>query len=194
MTKDQRRKAIMLGAAGVLAVVVVLDRAGLFSSGGDETGADARQAYLAQASLVERTRQVVDQEDAWRDLLAGSRSSWEGVRPSLIHGASAELAAGRLRDMVEAILRDLDLRIDSSRTLPVRTPLEGEPVRIIGLTLDVHAPNPDVLYRALDRLENIEDAITNIDRLSVQGPGLRGAPGVRVSLDLRAMAWIGQEG
>jgi len=194
MTPDNRRKTIMLGAAGLLAVVVLVDRAGLFASSGAEEGADARQAYLAQATLVERTRGMVEQEEEWRELLTRSRESWESVRPRLIHGTSAELAAGRLRDMTEAILRDLDLRIDSSRTLQVRTPLEGEPVRVIGLALDIHAPSPDVLYRAIDRLENIEEAMTNIERINVQGPGLRGAPGVRVSLNLRALAWIGQEG
>ncbi len=190
-----RTRLIIGGVAiGALATLVAADRAGALG-GGEESAGGAREAYLAQAAVVQRARGLVAQADEWRALLAQAREQWESARERMITAPSAEVATARLRDIVESTMAALDLTLDASSAGAVRSPLPDEPVRVIGLSFDFTALNPDVVHRLIDRLENLPDVVTNISSLSVNGPGPRamGAGGVRVTVELEALAWLGEE-
>lgn len=194
MTRDQRRKAMLVGAAGVLAIGVALDRAGFFSTaGGEGSDADRAASYLQQAALVERNAQLAHYSDAWQDVLAESRSAFQRAVATMIVAPSPELAADRLRRQAEAAMNDLGIKLTVSAVTPARTPLENEPLRVVGLQLDFDAPNPDVVFRLIDRLENLPDTRTHIGSLALTGPGPGVRTGLRVSMKLEALALITPE-
>lgn len=195
MSPNDRRKSLLLVGAGLLTLLVVVDR---FAGGsGDEPDSEemsVSEAYLARAGAADRQRRLAEQEDEWRAALAESQSAWDDARKRMIHAPSAEVASSRLRDMVETAMRDLGLRLAASNPVQARATVDGEPVRIIGLTLNFEAPNPDAVYRLIDRLENLPDAATNIASLNLAGPGpLPTGGGVTVTAELQALAFIGQE-
>lgn len=200
MTGDTKRTIALVGVAGLLAGLVVADRAGLF--GGAEKAADdagpdagARTAYLTRAALAERTRALVDDAPRWKDLVKDVEERWASALSRMIKAPSPEVASARLATSVETLMNDMGLTLSSSSPTAVLTPVKGEGVRVIGLSLVFEAPNPDVVFALLDRLENMPEAMTNIARVSLAGAGPSiGAPtGVRVSLELQALAWIGKD-
>jgi len=195
MSPSGKRKAMLLGSAALLASLVVADRAGVLGGrgGGDDEASTPREAYVRAAALVADAEAIVGQQEGWNELLARSDAAWAEARRGMIDAPSAEVAAERLRRMVEAIMSDMGLRLTVSSVGQPRAPLEGEGLRVISLTLDFEAPNPDVVWRLVDRLENLPDVRTNIARLSIVGPGPAIRTGLRVSIDLQGLSWVGGE-
>jgi len=186
-----RRIAVLLAALGVVAALVVVDRAGIAAGGeaGGE-GVSARRQYLRQAAVVEEMRQFVAQREQWRAAHESAQDQWRDIRADMLEGRTTDVAAAQLEERVDDVLVDLGLRPRVSSMLPSRTPLDGEGLRVVGLSLGLEAPNPDALYALVDRLENLPGVMTNISALSVRGPARRPGAGLDVEIDLRALAWV----
>lgn len=195
MSPETRRRALLLGAVSLLGAAVVADRAGLFAGGGEtEESGSATEAYLRTAALVEESESAAAGLEDLRSVIRTGEAQWQAARARLIEAPSADVAADRLRRAAETAMSDLGLKLAVSAVSPPRAPVEGEALRVIALTLDFEAPNPDVVWRLIDRLENLPEARTSIARLTVTGPGPGVRTGLRVSLDLQALALVSVDG
>ncbi len=90
-------------------------------------------------------------------------------------------------------MSDLGVTLSASSTPSVRTPIENEPLRVIGLSLSIQAPSPDKLNAFLDRIEHMPEARVNIRQIQTLGPRRVPIGELDVQLDLEALAWITQE-
>jgi hypothetical protein len=193
VTREKRRKTLLLAGAGALAVVVALDRAGIFAPAGPESPAgDPSDAFLQRAALVERSEQLAGQSDAWAAALEASRAEFQRALRTMIVAPSPELAADRLRRQAETAMNDLGLKLAVSAVTPAKAPIDKEALRVVGLALDFDAPNPDVVFRLIDRLENLPETRAHVGRLSITGPGPGIRTGLRVSMEVQALALIAQ--
>lgn len=190
MTRDMRRKSLLLAGAGALGIVVVLDRTGLLGPAGGSDEADGAGAFVQRAALVDRTELLAQQADAWDVALKDGRAEFQKALRTMIVAPSPELAADRLRRQAETALNDLGLKLTVSAVTPPRAPIEKDALRVVGLALDFEAPNPDVVFRLLDRLENLPETRAHVARLSITGPGPGIRTGLRVSMELQALALI----
>lgn len=193
MSKRTQRRAMLIALAAALAVAVLYDRLSVAGADAESSGdASMVDAYLAQAAVTEKSERLVNQADDWNRLLEDAQARWASVRERMIEAPSAEIASARLTQIIERIMRDMDLSLTVSDALPVRRPLEDEPLHVIGLSVSFSALNPDVVMRLVDRLENLPEVRTNLARLQISGPGRRLRAGVEVTIELRALAWIPQ--
>jgi len=188
MTSENRRIVVLVALAGVVGAIVAVDRMGLLEGGSEST---PRSAYVAQAELTEAAGAMVESAEEWQALVDTLEERWRSAREAMIDAPSPEVATARLRDAADRAMRDLGLSLDAWSPLSIRTPIEGEPIRVVGLSLDLEAPNPDLVYRLVDRLEHLPEARVSVQRLTIGGPGPRPGQGVRVGLELEALAWIG---
>jgi len=146
--------------------------------------------YRQASDLTRSAESMAAQRDRWRIARDEAQSAWAIARESIIDAPSVNVAESALRAFVEEVMRDAGLTLSVSSPLARDTPIEGEPLRVVGLTLDFDAPNPDTLDILLDRIEN-GPIRTHITDLEVRGPGRAGRQGLRVKMDVAAMAWIG---
>ncbi len=189
MTSENRRLLALLAVAGVAGALVAIDRLGALE--GASEGSSKMGAYTAQAELTGAAQQMVDSAAEWESLVESLEERWRSAREAMIEAPSAEVATARLRDAADRAMRDLGLSLDAWSPLSIRAPIEGESIRVIGLSLDLEAPNPDLVYQLLDRLEHLSEARVQIRRVSIGGPGPRPGAGVRIGMELEALAWIG---
>jgi hypothetical protein len=189
MTKNTR--TALLGVTLVaVAGVVITDRA---SNGADSDAAsDAQSRYLQEASLVTDMQAALAQKDEWSSALAESTDAFANSADRLLVAESEDIAFVRLRDFVQATMSDLGLSDGAASALPARTPLAGEPLRVVGLRLEFQTNDPSLAYRLVDRLENLAQVRANVESINIVGPGRLGRPRATVTLDLRALAWIGR--
>lgn len=198
--RPARRSAMLVGAALLLTALVIADQAGLFASGGAGgaggagAGGGARAPYIEQAALTAQTSALVEQGPQWAQLRETLEAERDGAMRRMIVAPSGELAAARLRGMVESAMSELGLRLTSSAAIRPDTPLEGSPLRVIGLTLDFDAVDPDAVFALVERLENLPDARTTINSISLSGPMRMGREGLTVSMELRALSMVVQDG
>jgi hypothetical protein len=190
---DARRTVIGLVLVGALGVVVAIDR---FSGGAESAAADApsQADLLAQeASLTARMRAEAAALDDRRAALAEAEGAWTSARERMIGAGSADIAFARLREIVDGAMTDLDLRMASAGALPVETPMEGEPLRVVGLRAEFEAVDPQRVYTLIDRLENLPETAASVQSVRIAGPGRLGRGVATVTIELRALAWIGPE-
>lgn len=189
MKKNTR--TIVLGVAlAVIAGLVIIDRA---SEGGDaESVSGAQSRYLQEASLVADMQAALAHNDEWSDALATSTDAFAASAERLLVAESEDIAFVRLREIVQATMSDLGLTDGAASALPAQTPLAGEPLRVVGLRLEFETNDPNLAYRFVDRLENLSQLRASVESISIVGPGRLGRPRATVTLDLRALAWIGR--
>ena len=191
---EGRRRALGLVAVAALAAVVAWDRFSATGAAADDAAPPSSADLLAQeATLTARMRAEADALDERRAALADIEAAWSASRERMIGAGSADIAFARLREIVEAAMTDLGLRMTSAASRPVETPLEDEPLRVIGLRLDFNTTDTQRVYALVDRLENLREAAAVVDTVRVVGPGRLGAPSADVTIELRALAWIGPE-
>jgi len=189
MTDKLNRKTILFAITALLGVLVLADRF-TQSDSTEGLGLTPRQAYINQFSLTNRTEQLVAQMPQWQDRLSQAQQAWQAAAARMIPAPSPELASARLRDMVQQVMTDLGVRLDASSALPVVTPVQNQPVRVIGLSLNFSAANPQEIYLLVDRLENLPDVMAFLPRISVRGPGRGLNHRLNVSMQIRAMSVI----
>lgn len=191
---ENRRRALGLVAVAALAAVVAWDQlSGAGSAADDAAGPSSADLLAQEASLTARMRAEADALDDRRAALADIEAAWSESRERMIGAGSADIAFARLREIVEAAMTDLGLRMTSAGSLPVDTPLEGEPLRVIGLRLDFETTDTQRVYALVDRLENLQEAAAVVNTVRIVGPGRLGQPRADVTIELRALAWIGPE-
>lgn len=191
---EGRRRLLGVVAVGALAGLVAWDRFSGAGSGADDAGAPSSADLLAQeASLTARMRVEAEALEDRRAALAEMEEAWASSRERMISAGSADIAFARLREIVEAHMTDMGLRMTSAASRPVATPLEDEPLRVIGVRLEFDTTDTQRVYALIDRLENLQEAAAVVDTVRVVGPGRLGQPRASVTIDLRALAWIGPE-
>ncbi len=179
-----------LAAVGTLGLLVMLDRAGGSAGSGDGAAPSAREAYGAQAAALEGARSLAASEEEWRAASEAARAAWERAKERIIVAPSPSVAQTRLGEIVQREMAGAGATLRVSDGLPARQPVEGEALRVVGLTLDFEVASPDALYALLDALETLDEVRTNVERLEIAGPARGGGAGLTVKMDLLALAWI----
>lgn len=187
MTSDTKRTVILLSVLAVVAVLVVFDRKGAQSDDASEPGSGDQ--YLAEAGLLGETRAVADAQDEWNEAAGLARDAWGERRSRMIAAPSAEIAAARLRTMIEQLLQDEGLEMTTTETLPSVAVSGSDRVAVIGLSLSFDARDAAPVYRVLDRVENMPGAASRIESVALRGPGRMGGGGIlAATLRVRAVA------
>jgi hypothetical protein len=191
---DSRRTGLLLAALAVVALIVALDFATGGATGGPGAEGDATPSespYAAQTNLLARTEAVVESAGEWSAAADEARAAWDARRARAISAPSAEIAAARLRSIIEPLLADEGLRLTASETLPARDPGGEASVAVIGLSLSIEGTDAESVFRFIDRLEHLPDAAVAVDALALRGPGrLGGAPRLQATLRARAVAVV----
>ncbi len=190
MTADSKRTLILLSLLAVVAVLVILDRVAA-SDAADETAVPATSdAYLAEAALLADTRAVAESKEDWAAAAQNAQNAWQERRASAIAAPSAEIAAARLRSLVQQLLADEGLAITTSETLPATRTAESE-IAVVGIALSFEARDAAPIYRVIDRIENLPDAKANVESVALRGPGrMGGANAIQATLRVRAVAHL----
>jgi len=195
MSGDTKRTVALLSVLAVVAALVVLDRAGGGPGSGSETaepssGVDP-SGYGAQSARLARARAEVEAGGDWRAAREEALEAWEARRGRMIAAPSAQIAAARLRGMIEPALRDEGLSLESSETLQTARAGEDERMALVGLSLSFRALEVDSVYRVLDRIEHLAGAATSVEAVTLRGPGRLGrGGGVEATVRVRAAAWV----
>jgi len=195
VNSETKRTVLLLSVLGVVAALVVLDRlsGGPAAPATEATGGSAGDAssYRAQAARLAGARAEVEAGASWREAGEAAREAWDARRARMISAPSAEIAAARLRAMIEPALRDEGLSIQSSETLAARRASEDGRLSVVGLSLSFRSPDLDAVYRVLDRIEHLPEAETSVEAVSLRGPGRLGrGGGVEATARVRAAAWV----
>lgn len=194
MSREQKRLTVLLAVALVVAGLVAMDRL-LPDSGESSQAVSVNTEYLRQAELVAQMQGFINAAPEWLAVDEAATARWRDEKARMIVAPTAALANSRLQQKLTQIVSDLGVTLSATSTPTVRAPVEGEPLRVIGLTISIQAPSPQTLHAFVDRVENMPDVRTNIRRLQTLGPGPRRTPTgeLNVELDLEALAWITQE-
>jgi len=187
VTSDTKRTMILLGVLAAVAVLVVFDRRSAQSD--DAPAPGAGDQFLSEAGLLAETRAVADAQGEWGEAAGAARDAWNERRARMIAAPSAEIAAARLRTMIEQLLQDEGLEMTTTETLPSVRVGEGDRVAVIGLSLSFDARDAGPLYRVIDRVENMPGAASRIESVALRGPGRMGGAGqIAATLRVRAVA------
>ncbi len=190
MNADAKRTTILLAVLVGVAALVIIDK----SSGGagdDEASAGNAELYRAEAALLAETRAVADSQPEWEAEAEALRRAWDDRRARMIAAPSAEIAAARLRAMIEQLLLDEGLTLATSETLPSVAAGESGEVMLVGLSLSFDARDAAPVYRILDRVEHLPGAASRIESVALRGPGRMGGAGrLGATIRVRAVAHL----
>jgi len=203
-----KRSTALIAVTGLLAVLVVIDRAGLLGgpSAADPTDpADAGTAgapalHAAAAARLAELRATVDDAPEWRTAEERLDNALARARGQAIEAINPQLASARLADLVTDVLQTEGLSPRSTNTIAPTpraapggpggdAPLES-PFLVVALSMRFDAADPERLHRVIDRLENNPAAAVNVRSLSVRGPGPSLRDGLRVDLTVEALAFV----
>lgn len=195
MNSETKRTVLLLSVLGVVAALVLLDRLSgdPADSAAETSGAagEAPSSYRSQAARLAGARAEVEAGASWREAGEAAREAWDARRARMITAPSAEIAAARLRAMIEPALRDEGLSIQSSETLAARRASEDGRLAVVGLSLSFRSTDLGAVYRVLDRIEELPEAETSVEAVSLRGPGRIGrGGGVEATARVRAAAWV----
>lgn len=189
MSSDAKRTTVLLALLGIVAVVVVVDRVAS-SEAADDT-ARTGSLYASEAALTAQTRAVAEARDDWQAASRAAADAWDARRARMIDAPSAEIAAARLRSLVQQVLLDEGISLTTSETLPSRSAGEGSEIAVIGIAFSFEALDSAPVYRVLDRIEHLPDAAAHVESISVRGPGrMGGANALSATVRLRAVAHL----
>ena len=187
--KISAKSVVLLAVVALLAILVLRDRT---SAGAEtETPASPRQSYIDANTVTRSVEALIARRDQWDAANKQARRAWADSKTALIQAPSVNIAESSLRSILEEAMRDVDLTLSVSSPTPRQTPIEGEPLHVIGLTINFDAPNPGAVYTLLDRIENATAPRMVITDLEIRGPGKAGRPGLHVKMDVASMSWIG---
>jgi len=201
-----RTRNILLGAIGVLAVLVIGDTLGLLPKPGESASdtdaaapASPRQQYLAAAEALARDRALLARAPEVAAALERARASWAQVRAEMIVAPTVDQAEAAFRERILAVTKDFSFtavsaspqRIDAAAS-PAAATTATATVRPVALRLQFDTAKPQDAYRLIDLLENMPDLRTSVTNISLVGPGLPQIPSqVTVNVTVRALASIG---
>jgi len=190
MSPDTKRTAVLLAVLAAVAVLVILDKSS--GSGDDDTASVGNaEVYRAEAGLLAETRAVADSQPSWEADAEALRRAWDDRRARMIAAPSAEIAAARLRAMIEQLLLDEGLALATSETLPSVAAGESGEVMLVGLSLSFDASDAAPVYRVLDRVEHMAGAASRIESVALRGPGRMGGAGrLGATIRVRAVAHL----
>jgi len=182
------RHVILLAIVAALAFFVLRDRSA--ANADTEAAESPRQSYIDASAVTRSAQALIDEQSAWANAHERASLAWEEQLATLIQAPSVNVAESTLRAVIEEEMRITGLALSVSSPMPRQTPIQGEPLRVIGLTLNFDAPNPDALHALLDRIENAATPRMVITDLEVRGPGRTGRKGLSVKMDVASMAWL----
>jgi hypothetical protein len=189
MGNANAKSIVLVAIVALLAVLVLRDRSS--ASAQTESPASLRQSYLDANTVTRSAEALVAQRDQWDAAHREAQQAWDDAMTTIIKAPSVNVAESSLRAALEEAMGAAGLTLSVSAPMPRRTPIEGEPLHVIGLTLNFDAPNPDTVYTLLDRIENAPQPNMVITDLEIRGPGRTGRDGLHIKMDVSAMAWIG---
>lgn len=187
--KPSARNIVLVVIVVVMAVLVLRDRSNASADSAAEVS--FRQSQKNASAITAGIEAMLEQSDEWESAHRSAQRAWSDAMGTMVQAPSVNVAESALRAVLESEMRDTGLTLSVSAPMPRRTPIEGEPLRVVGLTLDFDAPNPDTLYTLLDRIENNSAPMMTVSDLEVRGPGRTGRSGLHIKMDVSAMAWLG---
>jgi len=188
--KVNAKSVVLVAIVAVLLILVLRDRTS--SASADTVApASARQSFLDASAVTRSAETLVAQRDDWVAANDTARRAWDDALTTIIRAPSVNVAESSLRAVLEEAMGDAGLTLSVSAPMPRQTPIAGEPLRVIGLTLDFDAPNPDTVYTLIDRIENAPSPRMVISDLEIRGPGRTGRSGLHIKMDVASMTWIG---
>lgn len=188
-SKPNARKVVLVVIVLAMLALVLRDRSTASAESSETTSLG--QSYRDASGITRSVEAMIAQRSDWESAHESAQRAWAGAMATIIKAPSVNVAESSLRAVLENEMRDAGLALSVSSPIPRRTPIEGEPLRVIGLTLDFDAPNPDALYTLLDRIENSAAPAMEVSDLEIRGPGRTGRSGLHIKMDVSAMAWLG---
>lgn len=194
MNNDRKRTTLLLALVGVVGALVIVDQLTGAGDATDETERSTRTNYVRQAELVSRMQSFLDARPQWQEAHNKAEDAWRDLQSRIIAAPTAELANARLQQRISTIANEVGVTVRATSAPTVRTPVDDQPLNVIGVTMSFEVNDPERLYALVDRLENMPDAWTNIRRLSVQGPRRTPRGVADVELEIESLAWITRGG
>jgi len=188
----QRRRILGAGLVLAFAALVLIDRIGAAGQTPDDAAPSQADLLAQEAALTSRMRAEADLLERRRAALEEVEAAWSDFRARMIVAGSADIAFARLREIVEAEMTDRGLRMASASALPVESPLEDEPLRVVGMRVEFDTIDAQRVYALVDHLENMREVAAGVRSVRIVGPGRLGRARAGVVVELRALAWIGQ--
>ncbi len=188
-SKPNTRNIVLVVIVIAMLVMVLRDRSTASAESGGEVS--LRQSQQDASGVTRSIEAMLEQRTEWESAHESAQQAWADAMETIIKAPSVNVAESSLRAVLESEMRDAGLTLSVSSPMPRRTPIEGEPLRVIGLTLDFDVTNPDALYTLLDRIENTSAPLMEVSDLEIRGPGRTGRSGLHVKMDVSAMAWLG---
>ncbi len=190
MTAERKRTTILVALVAIVGGLVVLDRLSADDTAIDSATTSTRVQYAQQATLVAEMRQFINAADDWERAQQDAIEAWQTARSRLIAAPTAELANAQLTRRINSIVDDLGVTLVATSAPSVRTPVENQPVRVIGLQITIAVESTEELFAMVDRLENMPDAWCHVSRVQVIGPRRTPVTKLDVDIDLEALALI----
>jgi len=187
--KVNAKSVVLVAVVALLMILVLRDR----SSAGVQADSpeSPRQSFLDANGVTRSVAALIAQRDAWTEANKAAQRAWDDAMTTIIRAPSVNVAESSLRASLEEAMDNAGLALSVSAPMARQTPIEGEQLRVIGLTIDFDAPNPDAVYALIDRVENAPEPNMVITDLEIRGPGRSGRDGLHVKMDIATMAWIG---
>jgi hypothetical protein len=205
MSKESKRRAVLLGCVVLLAIAVVLDRTGVLRGGGgdgvgdvgaDATSMSAGERYRMEAAALAAQRAAVERSAEMFAALELAGERWNAVRRTLVEGDTRPLAFSNLRTSIRDRLRAAGvLNAVVREEAPARAMGdgggEGDAVgdRLLTLAASVEfSAAPGAVYEAIAALETMTRPGVSVTSVSIDGPGSnRARRTVDVRLTVRAV-------
>ncbi|MCA9292641.1 MAG: hypothetical protein KDA20_02370 [Phycisphaerales bacterium] len=167
----QRRRVALVGALGVIAALVLVDRLGggeAMSQGSSTASAhrDLIELTAQEQALLAAAPQIVQARDT-------AKQQWEELASGLVQARTLELARSTVR---QRLLDVLERDAAGSRVQPAPSVGNNEPgksVQMIAQVVSFDAQTPEAAYALLDRLANMPNLRTRLTDLRMTGPGIR---------------------
>jgi len=202
MSRDTRRKAVLLAIVAILALAVVVDRSGLLRSSDPEPNAavatdlSPAERYRAEAAALAAQRAVLDRADRLTEARDAARDEWDRLADRLIAAPTRPLAFSGLRDAlrqrVEAVgVRNPVIREDAAppsnlspsnaqpssptdRRDPAAAPPADDRLFTIRASLQFDA-DTEAAYQAIAAVESMTSPALRVVALDLSGPGMNTA-------------------
>jgi len=183
------RKQILLALTLVLIVAVAADRFGLLDRVMG-SGSATNDSLAAKAALLADQEALIAERGAWERAKADADGALEEIGERVIRAKTVQIAEVELKKLAAREMSSIGLSIAGSNSATPSAARE-EGIRRIGLVVSLVTDDPAKITELVDRLENMSDAVTSVERVKVDGPGSVPSHGsVEATITLMGLAMI----
>ncbi|MEZ6211167.1 MAG: hypothetical protein R3B46_07990 [Phycisphaerales bacterium] len=185
----EARKQVLIALTLVLVVAVAADRFGLIDRMGG-SGSATGESLEAKAALVASQEALVAQRSAWERARAEANDALGDLGDRVIRGKTVQIAEDELKKLASREMTNIGLAIAGSDSATPGAAVERG-VRRVGVVLSLVTDDPAKVTQLVDRLENLSDAVTSVERVKIVGPGSVPSKGsVEATITLMGLAMI----